>query len=78
MQIIVKKDFIKTKEFIIKKGIKEFIKKKQTNIKSQQRFRSEKRNVLTEKVNKIVLSANEDKRIQQIDQENMHMEQVRI
>ena len=28
MQIIVKKDFIKTKEFIIKKGIKEFIKKK--------------------------------------------------
>ena len=78
MQIIVKKDFIKTKEFIIKKGIKEFIKKKKTNIKSQQRFRSEKRNVLTEKVNKIVLSANEDKRIQQIDQENMHMEQVRI
>ena len=78
MQIIVKKDFIKTKEFIIKKGIKEFIKKKQTNIKSQQRFRSEKRNVLTEKVNKIVLSANEDKRIQQIDSENMHMEQVRI
>ena len=78
MQIIVKKDFIKTKEFIIKKGIKEFIKKKKTNSKSQQRFRSEKRNVLTEKVNKIVLSANEDKRIQQIDQENMHMEQVRI
>ena len=35
--------------------------------KSQQRFRSEKHNVFTEKVNKITLSANNDKKIQTID-----------
>ena len=36
-------------------------------LKSQQRFRSEKHNVFTEKVNKIALSTNHDKRIQSID-----------
>ena len=36
-------------------------------LKSQQRFRIEKHNVFTVKVNKIALSANDDKRIQSID-----------
>ena len=36
-------------------------------LKSQQRFRSEKHNVFTEEVSKIVLSANDNKRIQSID-----------
>ena len=46
------------------------IKKAQKNkliSKSQQRFRSEKHNVFTENVNKIVLSTNDDKRIQTRD-----------
>ena len=33
-------------------------------LKSQQRFKSEKRNIHTEKINKIALSSNDDKRIQ--------------
>ena len=36
-------------------------------LKSQQKFRSEKHNVSTEEVKKIVLSAKFDKRIQSID-----------
>ena len=36
-------------------------------LKYQQRFRSESHNVFTEKVNKIVLSANDDEKIQSID-----------
>ena len=36
-------------------------------MKSQQRFRSKKRNVFTEEVNNIALCANYDKRIQSID-----------
>ena len=36
-------------------------------LKSQQRFRSEKHNVFTEEVSKIVLSAKDNKRIQSID-----------
>ena len=36
-------------------------------LKSQQRFRIEKHNVFTVKVNNIALSANDDKRIQSID-----------
>ena len=35
-------------------------------VKSQQRFKSEKHTVFTEEVNKIPLSANDDKRIQEI------------
>ena len=36
-------------------------------LKSQERFRSKKRNVFTEQVNKITFSANNDKRIQSVD-----------
>ena len=42
--------------------------------KIQQRFKSKKRNVFTEKINKIALSSNDDKRIQSIDP----MEQKKI
>ena len=36
-------------------------------IKTQQRFKSERHNVFTEVINKIALSANDDKRILAID-----------
>ena len=36
-------------------------------LKSQQRFKSEAHNVYTEDINKIVLSSNDDKRIQTFD-----------
>ena len=36
-------------------------------LKTQQRFKSERHNVFTEKINKIALSSNDDKRIQSID-----------
>ena len=46
---------------------KEFIKNSKLILKSQQRFRSEKHKVFTEKFNKIALSASDDKIIQLID-----------
>ena len=46
---------------------KEFIKNNKLILKSKQRFRSEKHNVFTEKVNKIALSAKDDKRIESIN-----------
>ena len=49
---------------ILEKNYKEFIKNNRLILKSQQRFRMEKHNVFIEVVNKIVLSANDDKRIQ--------------
>ena len=36
-------------------------------LKTQQRFKSERHNVFTEEINKIVLSSNDDKRMQSID-----------
>ena len=36
-------------------------------LKSQQRFKSEKHDVYTEEVNKIALSSNDDKRLQNFD-----------
>ena len=45
--------------------IKEYIKNKSI-LKKQQRFKSECRNVFTEEFNKIVLSANDDKKMQSI------------
>ena len=45
---------------------KEFIKNNRLTLKSNQRFRG-KKNVFTDKVNKITLSANDDKIMQSID-----------
>ena len=41
--------------------------KKNAILKTQQRFKSERHNVFTEEINKIVLSSDDDKRIQSID-----------
>ena len=46
---------------------KEFIKNNKLILKTNQRFRSEKHNVYTEEINKVVLSSNDDKRMQSID-----------
>ena len=49
-------------------SIKEFIKNNQSILKIQQRFKSERRNVFTEEINKTAaLSSNDDKRMQSID-----------
>ena len=45
----------------------EFIKNNKWILKTRQRFKSEKRNVFTEEINKIALSSNHDERIQSID-----------
>ena len=41
--------------------------KEELILKTQQRFRSEKNNVITEEIDKIALSSNDDERIQSID-----------
>ena len=46
---------------------KEFIKNDKLIIKTQQRFESERHNVFTEEINKIVLSSNDDEKVQSID-----------
>ena len=51
----------------LRENHKEFIKNNKLILKLQQRFTNEKHNVFTEDVNKISLSANDDKRIQLID-----------
>ena len=51
---------------------KEFIKNDKLILKTQQRFRSEKYNVFNEKLNKIALSSNDDKRIQSISSVEMY------
>ena len=50
----------------LKEDPKEFVKKKLI-VKTLQRFKSEKHNVFTEKINKIALSSNDDKRMRSID-----------
>ena len=49
------------------KNYKEFIRKNKSILKTQQRFKSEGRDIFTEEINKIALSSNDDKRIQSID-----------
>ena len=45
----------------------------------QQRFRSEKRNICTEEIDKICLILHDDKRMQSIESiETLHTEQVKI
>ena len=63
----------------LRENQKEFIKNNKLLLKSQQRFRCEKHNAFTEKVNKIALSANNDKRKKSIDSiETYAMEQANI
>ena len=47
-------------------SLKEFIKKKSTNIKNTARFKSERHNDFTEEINKIALSSNDDKKMQSV------------
>ena len=51
----------------LKKKHKQFIRNNKSILKTLQRFKSEGRNVFTEKINKIVLSSNDDKRTQSTD-----------
>ena len=46
---------------------KDFLLKNEITLKSQQRFKSERHNVYTEEINKIALSSNGDKRLQNFD-----------
>ena len=48
-------------------SLKEFIKNNKLILKTQQIFKSERHNVFTEEINKIILSSNYDKRMQSID-----------
>ena len=43
------------------------MKKNKVKLKSQQRLKSERHNVVTEEINKIALSSNNDNRIQSVD-----------
>ena len=62
----------------LKENKNKFINNNRVILKSQRRFRSEKHNVFTEDVNKIELSASDDKRMQSINAvEHMHMEQMK-
>ena len=51
----------------LRENHKEFIKINRLILKSQKRIKSKKHNVFTKEVNKIILSADDDKRIQSID-----------
>ena len=51
----------------LKEDPKELVKNNKLILKTQQRFRSERHNILTEEINKIVLSSNDDKIMQLID-----------
>ena len=53
--------------FCYKRKHKEFIRNNKLKLKTQQRFKSERYNVLTEESNKIALSSNNDERMQSID-----------
>ena len=48
-------------------SIKEFMRNNKSILKIQQRFKSERHNVFIEKINKIALSSNDDKRMQSIN-----------
>ena len=51
-------------------SLKEFIKINKSILKKQQRFKSERHNVFTEKINKIAVNSNDDKKMQSIDLEH--------
>ena len=52
--------------FLTKENIKNS-KNSKLLLKTQQRFKSERHNAFTEKINKIALNSNDDKRIQSLD-----------
>ena len=52
---------------ILEKNDKEIIKNNRLILKAQQRFISEMRSIFTDETNKIVLSSNDDRRMQSID-----------
>ena len=51
----------------LKEDPKELIKNNKLILKTQQKFRSERHNIFTEEINKIVLSSNDDKIMQLIN-----------
>ena len=51
----------------IRENHNEFTENNKLILKTQQRFKSERHNVFTKEINKIVLSSNDDKRIQSIN-----------
>ena len=51
----------------LKQLFKQFLKNDKSIIKTQQIFKSERHNVFIEEISKIVLSSNEEKRMQSID-----------
>ena len=57
----------KTDIKLLTENYKEFMKNNKVKLKSQQRLKSERHNVVTEEINKIALSSNNDNRIQSVD-----------
>ena len=66
MNYLEKKKLTQIVSFVTRKH-REFIKNNKSILKTQQRFKSGKHNIFTEKINKITLSSNDDKRMQSID-----------
>ena len=69
---VIKKKAKGTKKCVIKRRLKfnnykDCLLNNEIILKSQQRFKSETHNVYTEEVNKIALSSNNDKRLQNFD-----------
>ena len=58
---------MKLSQIVLKKIVKNSQKNNKLILKTQQRFESERHNVLTEEINKIALRSNDDKRMQSID-----------
>ena len=53
--------------------------KNKLTLKTQQRIKSERHNAFTQKINKIALSSNDDKRMQSTDStETMHMQRAKM
>ena len=46
---------------------KRFYKKRKVILKGEQKFKSKSHNIFSEEINKVILSSNDDKRLQSID-----------
>ena len=66
MNYLEKKKLTQIVSFVTKKH-REFIKNNKSILKTKQKFKSGKHNIFTEKINKITLISNDDKRMQPID-----------